>query len=61
MVARGVREITLLGQNVNAYRGEGPDGRAWSLARLLRALARRSMALRGCATRPAIRATWATI
>ena len=24
----GVREITLIGQNVNAYHGEGPDGRA---------------------------------
>jgi tRNA-2-methylthio-N6-dimethylallyladenosine synthase len=31
----GVREITLIGQNVNAYHGEGPDGRPWSLARLL--------------------------
>jgi tRNA-2-methylthio-N6-dimethylallyladenosine synthase len=39
LVARGAREITLLGQNVNAYRGEGPDGRPWSLARLLDALA----------------------
>ncbi len=35
----GVREITVLGQNVNTYAGEGPDGRAWSLARLLAALA----------------------
>jgi tRNA-2-methylthio-N6-dimethylallyladenosine synthase len=35
----GVREITLLGQNVNAYRGEGPDGADWSLARLLKSLA----------------------
>src|SRR6201999_3802008 len=25
----GVREITLIGQNVNAYHGEGPDGRIW--------------------------------
>ena len=33
LVASGVREITLLGQNVNAYHGEGPDGAAWSLAR----------------------------
>jgi tRNA-2-methylthio-N6-dimethylallyladenosine synthase len=31
----GVREVTLIGQNVNAYHGMGPDGRAWSLARLL--------------------------
>jgi tRNA-2-methylthio-N6-dimethylallyladenosine synthase len=30
-----VREVTLIGQNVNAYHGIGPDGRAWSLARLL--------------------------
>ena len=37
LVSRGVREITLLGQNVNAYHGEGPDG-AWTLARLVRAL-----------------------
>ncbi len=39
LVARGVRDITLLGQNVNAYHGEGPDGRDWSLARLIWALA----------------------
>lgn len=35
----GVRELTLLGQNVNAYHGEGPDGKDWSLARLMHALA----------------------
>ena len=39
LVSLGAREITLLGQNVNAYHGEGPDGAAWSLARLLLALA----------------------
>ena len=35
----GVREITLIGQNVNAYHGEGPDGRVWSLGTLLRRIA----------------------
>jgi tRNA-2-methylthio-N6-dimethylallyladenosine synthase len=38
LVDAGAREITLLGQNVNAYHGDGPDGRSWSLARLIRAL-----------------------
>lgn len=38
-VGGGALEITLLGQNVNAYHGEGPDGREWSLGRLIRALA----------------------
>jgi tRNA-2-methylthio-N6-dimethylallyladenosine synthase len=39
LAASGARELTLLGQNVNAYHGEGPDGRAWNLARLVRVLA----------------------
>ncbi|HEV2082310.1 MAG TPA: tRNA (N6-isopentenyl adenosine(37)-C2)-methylthiotransferase MiaB [Brevundimonas sp.] len=39
LAARGVREVTLLGQNVNAYDGEGPDGAPSSLARLAAALA----------------------
>src|SRR3954470_5456853 len=36
----GVREITLIGQNVNAYHGEGPAGRPWPLGVLLRHLAK---------------------
>jgi tRNA-2-methylthio-N6-dimethylallyladenosine synthase len=39
LAAGGAREIMLLGQNVNAYHGEGPDGREWSLARLITHLA----------------------
>ena len=40
LAAQGVREVTLLGQNVNAYAGAAPAGVAgWSLARLIRELA----------------------
>jgi tRNA-2-methylthio-N6-dimethylallyladenosine synthase len=39
LAAAGVREISLIGQNVNAYHGDGPDGRPWSLAQLLRRVA----------------------
>jgi len=35
----GVREISLLGQNVNAWHGLGPDGREWGLGDLLYRLA----------------------
>jgi tRNA-2-methylthio-N6-dimethylallyladenosine synthase len=35
----GVREVTLIGQNVNAYHGEGADGRPWTLGRLLERVA----------------------
>jgi len=38
LIEGGVQEIALLGQNVNAWHGEGPDGRTWSLGRLLREL-----------------------
>jgi len=44
LAAKGVREVTLLGQNVNAYHGAAPAGReadgVWSLARLVRHIAK---------------------
>jgi tRNA-2-methylthio-N6-dimethylallyladenosine synthase len=40
LAVAGVREITLIGQNVNAYHGDGPDGRTWSLPHLLERAAR---------------------
>jgi tRNA-2-methylthio-N6-dimethylallyladenosine synthase len=39
LVDGGVREITLLGQNVNAWHGKGPNGEEWSLGDLLYRLA----------------------
>lgn len=44
LVANGAIELTLLGQNVNAYHGEAPSssaggGSTWSLARLVREIA----------------------
>jgi len=39
LVAQGAREITLLGQNVNAWHGAGSGGQPSSLGRLIRALA----------------------
>jgi len=39
LASAGVREVTLLGQNVNAYHGLGEDGRAVGLAGLIRAAA----------------------
>ena len=35
LTAQGAKEITLLGQNVNAYHGEGQEGEVWSLGRLI--------------------------
>jgi tRNA-2-methylthio-N6-dimethylallyladenosine synthase len=39
LVRAGVREVTLIGQNVNAYHGEAPDGRPATLGDLLHRLA----------------------
>ena len=39
LVAAGAIELTLLGQNVNAYHGEAADGSTWNLARLIREIA----------------------
>ena len=39
LVAAGAREITLLGQNVNAWHGRGVGGGEWRLGRLIRHLA----------------------
>jgi tRNA-2-methylthio-N6-dimethylallyladenosine synthase len=42
LVEAGVREITLIGQNVNAYHGAGPDGRDVTLPRLVAYLAEKA-------------------
>ncbi len=39
LASNGVREITLIGQNVNAYHGDGPDGKPWPFGKLLYRLA----------------------
>ncbi len=36
----GVTEVTMLGQNVNAYHGRGEDGEEWTLPDLIRRLAK---------------------
>lgn len=41
LVRGGAREIVVLGQNVSAYHGKGPEGKEYGLGDLLRALAMR--------------------
>ncbi|MCS5597356.1 MAG: tRNA (N6-isopentenyl adenosine(37)-C2)-methylthiotransferase MiaB [Alphaproteobacteria bacterium] len=40
LIDSGAREITLLGQNVNAFHGEGYDGKPWNLPRIIEELAK---------------------
>ncbi|MFC1673915.1 tRNA (N6-isopentenyl adenosine(37)-C2)-methylthiotransferase MiaB [Pseudomonadota bacterium] len=40
LVDAGAKEITFLGQNVNAYHGQAEDGSEWNLARLIREAAK---------------------
>jgi len=40
LLAAGNVEVSLLGQNVNGYRGPGPDGEEWDFTMLLYAVAR---------------------
>ena len=57
LASAGVREVTLIGQNVNAYHGLDDDGRAVGLAGLIRGRRVRARRRAGCATRPRIRTT----
>ena len=40
LAGKGVKEVTLLGQNVNAYHGEAADGSTWNLAKLIKEIAK---------------------
>ncbi|MET0867549.1 MAG: tRNA (N6-isopentenyl adenosine(37)-C2)-methylthiotransferase MiaB [Pseudorhodoplanes sp.] len=39
LAGAGIRELTVIGQNVNAYHGDGPNGGSFTLARLFQRLA----------------------
>ena len=39
LAARGIREVTLIGQNVDAYHAAGPDGSEWGLGELIKHVA----------------------
>ncbi len=40
LVDNGAKEITLLGQNVNAYHGENSNGKIWGLGRLIESVSK---------------------
>ncbi len=40
VIAMGAKEITLVGQNVSAYHGEGDNGEPWSLGQLIKHIAK---------------------
>ena len=40
LAGMGAREITLLGQNVNAFHGDAPDGGEWGLGRMIEEVAK---------------------
>ena len=60
LAAEGVREITLLGQNVNAWRGRRSRRAATGASAGCSSGSPKSRASTGCATRPATPATWTT-
>jgi tRNA-2-methylthio-N6-dimethylallyladenosine synthase len=39
LAAQGIREVTLIGQNVDAYHATGPDGLEWGLGELIKHVA----------------------
>ena len=60
LVTPGAREITLLGQNVNAWHGEAPDGRHLEPRPADPRSGRTSPGCCGCATPPRTHGTWTT-
>ena len=61
LAARGAREIVLLGQNVNAYRGTDGGRQELEPGAADRSAGRDREHVSASATPPAIRATWTTI
>ena len=60
LVSQGAREITLLGQNVNAWRGDGPNGQSSGDSAGCCGRWPGSLGCCGCAMRRRILGTWTT-